>query len=219
MKNIKCLVVGTFLLGLVSVFSPPVFANASQCDAVAGNLVKNCGFETGDFTDWTTHLADPSLTSLLVVSDLPHSGTFGAAFVNPFSDEFDSIEQSFATTAGTMYAVSFWVNMDFSDGELMADWNGGQIFDGFGPASSGYLQFSFSELAASSTSSIEFLGDGGFITGVGAGASLLDDVAVTPGATATAPEPVSSLLLGTGVLALAAFRCRRYDSSRGHRPS
>jgi hypothetical protein len=26
---------------------------SSVCDAVAGNLVTNCGFETGDFTGWT----------------------------------------------------------------------------------------------------------------------------------------------------------------------
>src|SRR5580700_9508392 len=28
-------------------------ATASICDAIAGNLVTNCGFETGDFTGWT----------------------------------------------------------------------------------------------------------------------------------------------------------------------
>ena len=26
---------------------------ASEFDAILGNLVLNCGFETGDFTDWT----------------------------------------------------------------------------------------------------------------------------------------------------------------------
>lgn len=213
MKNIKCLVVAMFLLGLVSVLSPPVLADASQCDAVAGNLVKNCGFETGDFTDWTTSFVNPSSPTLLVTSDLPHSGTFSAGFVYP-GDNFDSISQSFATTPGTTYTVSFWVNMTFSFGELMADWNGSPIFDGLGPGGGGYFQVSFSELATSSTSTIEFLGNGGSESGVGPGASLLDDIAVTPGATAPTPEPFSALLLGTGFLCLAAFRCRRHDSSR-----
>jgi hypothetical protein len=46
------------VVGLTSIFfgfgSAPVMAvPSSLCDAVAGNIVTNCGFETGDLTGWT----------------------------------------------------------------------------------------------------------------------------------------------------------------------
>jgi hypothetical protein len=42
------------LSGILSGFgSAPAMAIPSQCDAIAGNLVTNRGFETGDFSGWT----------------------------------------------------------------------------------------------------------------------------------------------------------------------
>ena len=38
--------------------SDPGFGSPSICDAVVGNLVKNCGFETGDFPPWTATPAE-----------------------------------------------------------------------------------------------------------------------------------------------------------------
>jgi hypothetical protein len=46
----------------------------SECDATPGNLVANCGFETGDFTSWTQS-GDLSFTD--VDPDCAHSGDFG----------------------------------------------------------------------------------------------------------------------------------------------
>jgi hypothetical protein len=33
--------------------APAVMTAADICGSIAGNVVSNCGFETGDFTDWT----------------------------------------------------------------------------------------------------------------------------------------------------------------------
>lgn len=66
---------------------------ASQCDAAAGNLVANCGFETADFSNWVQS-GDPSFTT---VSGVPHSGTF-ADITGPV-DDLGFIAQTLSTTA------------------------------------------------------------------------------------------------------------------------
>src|SRR5258707_4542450 len=48
--------------------------SVADCARVAGNLVVNCGFETGDFTGWTRS-GDQGFTSIDTVS--AHSGTYG----------------------------------------------------------------------------------------------------------------------------------------------
>ena len=44
-------ILGSIALVPVANASDPF--RASICDHVAGNLVMNCGFETGNFSDWT----------------------------------------------------------------------------------------------------------------------------------------------------------------------
>ncbi len=51
-----------------------VLDSVADCARVAGNLVANCGFETGDSTGWTRS-GDQSFTSIDAVS--AHSGSFG----------------------------------------------------------------------------------------------------------------------------------------------
>src|SRR5262249_24883394 len=46
----------------------------AACDRVPGNLVRNCGFETGDFTNWTRS-GDPGFTSIEMFA--AHSGSWG----------------------------------------------------------------------------------------------------------------------------------------------
>ena len=71
------------------------------------NLIVNGGFETGDFTGWTTtHAASGSF---LAVGHFPHSGTFGAVFAGTTEDSFDSISQTLATLPGHTYLVDFWL--------------------------------------------------------------------------------------------------------------
>jgi hypothetical protein len=67
-------------VGLVSLLCAiPSFAGPlSICDAAAGNLVQNCGFETGDLTSWTQTPASEG-SSFGVDSINPNSG-FDEAF-------------------------------------------------------------------------------------------------------------------------------------------
>jgi hypothetical protein len=82
----------------------------SICDAIAGNLVTNCGFETGDFTGWTqTPATTGSDFGVTGTAFFVNSGTFGAFFgaTNPPFE--DMMSQSIPTIAGDAYSVRFFL--------------------------------------------------------------------------------------------------------------
>src|SRR5262249_5349602 len=78
-----------------------VFPNCLQ---VPGNLIQNCGFESGTFDGWTQS-ADTSFTS--VTTDAAHSGNFGAKIGPEGFAGF--LTQVVPTTAGQRYDLSFWL--------------------------------------------------------------------------------------------------------------
>ncbi|MFK7693090.1 Ig-like domain-containing protein [Paenibacillus sp. HJGM_3] len=64
------------------------------------NLLKNPGFETGDFTGWPTHF-----TQSAIVNSNAHTGTYAARL----STQFGGIEQTVTgLTPNTTYTVSAW---------------------------------------------------------------------------------------------------------------
>jgi hypothetical protein len=71
------------LLFVLSLMLPSLaYAAGSVCNAVAGNLVANCGFETGDFTGWTL-TGNPGFISIISSGTgnggtSPNSGNFAA---------------------------------------------------------------------------------------------------------------------------------------------
>src|SRR5262249_48593705 len=72
-------------LGLVGsaqgkTIAPGGVGSPSICDAIAGNLVTNCGFESGDFTGWTQTPASFGSDFFVGDGSLINSGNFGAAF-------------------------------------------------------------------------------------------------------------------------------------------
>src|SRR5437660_11959785 len=104
LKFVATIALGTMLILPESAQAGSV---ASACDAIAGNLVDNCGFETGDFTDWTATPA-PVGSHFGVNSFSSHTGFEGAFFMA--SDGFaDSIAQSIPTLSGSTYTVTFWL--------------------------------------------------------------------------------------------------------------
>ena len=119
----------SWLLGIGVVFAVSAIAMAQEykkgapanvntfpdCTVVAGNLVANCGFETGDFTGWTQG-GDTSFSS---ATNCGHSGTF-CAHMGPTAYN-GTLTQSLSTT-GTC-SLSFWVNNTSEPSRFSVEWN------------------------------------------------------------------------------------------------
>jgi hypothetical protein len=91
---------------LVITAAQPAIAGPSQCDAVSGNLVTNCGFETGDLTGWTLS-GDKTNISVEQNTSSVHSGYWGLAFHTVTGND-NSISQTLLTIPGTIYTITTW---------------------------------------------------------------------------------------------------------------
>src|SRR3954471_18668173 len=76
------------------------------------NLVTNPGFETGSFSGWTTIPAATG-SSFGVGNTGPGTGGSGSfiAFFQASGSLNDAISQSFVTTPGSAYILSFFLNV------------------------------------------------------------------------------------------------------------
>ncbi len=116
--------------------------------AHAQNLVTNPGFETGDFTGYTS-------SGPVGIDTAAHTGSFSAEFngVNTFGD----LSQSIATTAGKTYNISFFLmNNGGPNNEFKASFAGFQGVDVVNSNSFAYTQFSFTAVATGPTSLLQF---------------------------------------------------------------
>lgn len=181
MDFFKGLLAVTVLIG----FAGAASATPSECDAVSGNLVLNCGFETGDFTDWNT-AGDNNTFVASSFDEGPNSGTFFAALGNVGFNGI--VSQIITDTAGASYTLSYWFA---SDGGLPnyfeADWNGttlpGSVESNVGAF--GYQNFTF-KVTGTGSDTLTFLerNDPAW--------QALDDISLVP-------EPASVLLFGTAL--------------------
>jgi hypothetical protein len=194
---------------------------SSFCDAVSGNIVVNCGFETGDFTGWTIG----GTTSDPIVMGLPeyygvdgldaNSGNYGAYMSQDLfvGTSPVTLSQTLATTAGDMYSVSFFLEQDSAPTTVgyvhaFSAAFGGTTMLSLTPTVAvpgtvgSFTEYTYTETAsaASTTLAFAFENDDNYWS--------FDDVSVTQIASAT-PEPSTAAMGGMALGAMLLLWSRR----------
>jgi hypothetical protein len=175
----------------------------SICDAVAGNLVSNCGFEIG-LSDWTF----TGNTSNVMPTGGPLEGVVansGAEFLglgNTGSDGFMS--QTLVTVPGQTYEISWYLQVgDFfgttTPSDFSVSWNGTPVYSVVDPpGTASYVNHSLTAVATSSSTTLKFgfRDDPDYM--------FLDDVVVN-----AVPEPGYFAAAGFALLAILFAYKRR----------
>jgi hypothetical protein len=189
------------LLALLAVMSAPLSAvGLSYCDGVAGNLIANCGFETGDFTDWALAGADPVDSLVTTESTYVSSGEYGAQ-LGPIGGD-GTLTQTFNGAGFSEFYVDFELMNDFgTPNDFTVLWNGVDV----GPDLVNADAFSFEQFygylpgnPGANTITFQFLQDPAYWG--------LDDIVVKGQSTVPEPGSLGLLLSGLGVLAVAIRR-------------
>lgn len=164
-------------------------------------LVQNGSFETGDFTGW-----GGTQEGMLVTSGNWDSytgaqdGQFYAVMGAVGGD--GTLTQTISDTAGASYTFSFWMAAQGDNpSDFNVSWDGTVLLSLTNPnTGSQWEQFTY-QVTGTGSDTIQFAvrDDPAYIA--------LDNVSVTPNA--TAPEPSSLMLMGTGILALAGMIRRK----------
>jgi hypothetical protein len=173
-----------------------VSAGGAGTAQAAMNLVTNGGFETGDFTGWTTN--EVSYPQYIVTTPV-QEGTY-AAQIAGFEYDPDTLSQVITTTIGQYYRLSFWYFQDeATPNGLGVTWNGANIFSATDELVAGY-QNVIADVLGSGSDALVFsaYNDPAF--------TYLDNVSV-----AAVPEPGTwtMIILGFGMLGATVRRRRQ----------
>src|SRR6185437_596983 len=98
----------------------PAPVQALNCAAVSGNLVANCGFETGNLANWTP----TGNSSARVATNQPHSGSYIFCFCN--DSPAGTISQTITDAPNTTYTLTFYLSDQGTGSPVLfqALWNG-----------------------------------------------------------------------------------------------
>ena len=139
---------------------------------VYGGIVRNGGFETGEFPPWTLS-GNTGGISVNLGTNYAHSGTFGAQ-LGPFGSP-GYLSQALLTSPGASYLLTLWVNSPdgLTPNEFLVAWNGTNLFNqiNLGPLGWTNLQFTVTATRSNSVLSLGFRNDPSYFG--------LDDISVT----------------------------------------
>jgi hypothetical protein len=173
-------------------FSNVTFGAEEELPALllAGQLVQNGGFETGDFTDWTTN-GNFAFTSVSTSSIAVHSGTYGA-LLGTFGGP-GYLSQTIPTVPGQLYSVSLWLNNPSGAAPILFDlsWGGNTVANLTALAANGWNNLQFTLSATSASTLLEITFESALFNYLG-----LDDISVT-----AAPPTIGSVAPAVGPVA------------------
>jgi hypothetical protein len=163
--------------------------------ANASSILTNDGFETGDLSGWTVSGTDP----FVYISGPGYTGDYEALLGG-----VGTISQTFDTTAGQSYVVSFYLANDDYDNSnsFSALWNDIPVLLAASNANAfDYTPFTFTGIAqgSSATLSFAFQNDNSVFH--------LDNVSAS-----SVPEPGALWLLGSGLLGLIGVKGKLLNS-------
>ena len=122
---------------------------ASSCDADPDNIVRNCGFETGDFSSWVQS-GDPSFTDVSTL--VSHTGNFGGQ-LGPING-LGFLSQDLTTTAGGSYFIVFWLRNFGTPSEFGVYWDGNLLWRWPNTADFDYMRVAIGPVTASTSNTV-----------------------------------------------------------------
>ena len=184
---------------------------ASACDLVVGNLVQNCGFETGDFSHWNKNT--PTGPSNLTVTTPGYTGSDKATFAGGVGETNPAVDTISQNITGITPGAAYEISLEFtSDGSTP---NGG--FLGFADAGGFHQITNFTDIGLTPWTEFDYTFVPlypGFTLLIGGndpnGSWSVDDFVLKA---VPVPEPVTLSLFGAGLAGIAALRRKKTSKS------
>ncbi len=202
-----------FIAVLIAGITGSQWAQAETCNGVTGNLVQNCAFGTGDFTDWSgTAISDPfnyvDSYDPLAIGATPYDGLTYEAALGSSSDE--TLSRTFATVAGDQYTIEFALLNDTTPSspygnDFTATFGSTTLFTETGMSADSYVLYTYTAEATGPSTTLAFTSSNS------EGDFELDSISAQDDNSSVIPEPSSLLLLGSGLMALAGVARWRFS--------